>query len=147
MAIENALNDFRMRALNSSHRLIRTLSGGRILGSRALGMPVVELHVTGRKSGQRRSTLLTSPVNEGGRVVLIASKGGDSRHPEWYLNLDANPDIELTIDGETKPYRARTASADEKAALWPQVVKAYRGYGKYQQRSSRDIPVVICEPR
>lgn len=143
----HAINDFRMRALNTAHRGIRMVTGGRVMGRRVLGMTIVELHVIGRKSGQRRSTLLTAPLHDGDRLVLIASKGGDDRHPDWYLNLAANPDIELTFDGETRPYRARTASPEEKAELWPRVVKAYRGYAGYQRRAGRDIPVVICDPR
>ena len=80
-------------------------------------MAAVELHTIGRKSGQRRSVMLTAPVREPGRVVLVASKGGDDRHPEWYLNLVADPDVELTIDGSTKPMTARTAAGAERAEL------------------------------
>jgi deazaflavin-dependent oxidoreductase (nitroreductase family) len=106
----------------------------------------VELHTTGRRSGQRRSTMLTAPIHTDSEVVLVASKGGDDRHPEWYLNLVANPDVELTIAGVTTPWRARTATAEQKAALWPRIVTAYKGYAGYQRRTSRDIPVVVCEP-
>jgi deazaflavin-dependent oxidoreductase (nitroreductase family) len=91
--------------------------------------------------------MLTAPVHDDGRYVLVASKGGDDRHPEWYLNLVANPDIELTVAGTTMPMTARTATAEEKAELWPQIISAYKGYAGYQRRSARDIPVVICEPR
>lgn len=109
-------------------------------------MPPVELHTVGRKSGQRRSTMLTAPVCEEDRVVLVASKGGHQHHPDWYKNLVANPEVELTVDGRTRPMRARTASPEEKAALWPTIVGAYRGYEGYQRNTERDIPVVICEP-
>jgi deazaflavin-dependent oxidoreductase (nitroreductase family) len=105
------------------------------------------LHTIGRKSGLDRATLLTAPINEPGRVVLIASKGGDDRHPEWYLNLEANPEVELTIAGNTQKMKARTASPSEKEDLWPRVTAAYKGYSGYQKRTKRDIPVVICEPR
>jgi deazaflavin-dependent oxidoreductase (nitroreductase family) len=77
----------------------------------------------------------------------VASKGGDDRHPFWYNNLVAQPEVDLTIRGVTRPFRARTASSAEKAALWPRIVAAYPGYGAYQGRTERDIPVVICEPR
>jgi deazaflavin-dependent oxidoreductase (nitroreductase family) len=79
--------------------------------------------------------------------VLVASKGGDDRHPFWYNNLVAQPEVDLTIRGVTRPFRARTASSAEKAALWPRIVAAYPGYGAYQGRTDRDIPVVICVPR
>jgi deazaflavin-dependent oxidoreductase (nitroreductase family) len=61
--------------------------------------------------------------------------------------LRANPDVEITIEGETKKMRARTASPDEKAVLWPEIIGSYRGYESYQKRAGRDIPVVICEPQ
>jgi deazaflavin-dependent oxidoreductase (nitroreductase family) len=110
-------------------------------------MAAVELHTIGRTSGQTRTTMLTSPVNDGTRVVLVASKGGDDRDPQWYRNLTANPDVEVVIGGATRKMRARTASPEEKAALWPDIVAAYKYYDSYQKRADRDIPVVICEPR
>jgi deazaflavin-dependent oxidoreductase (nitroreductase family) len=91
--------------------------------------------------------MLTSPVHDENRVVLVASKGGDDRDPQWYGNLTANPDVEVTIKGVTRPMRARTASDAEKAELWPQIVGAYKGYAGYQEKTDRNIPVVICEPR
>jgi deazaflavin-dependent oxidoreductase (nitroreductase family) len=143
---QQSLNDFGGKVMSRSHRAILRLSGGRVLHS-AFGMPAVELRTIGRKTGQQRSTMLTSPVHDEHRVVLVASKGGDDRHPQWYGNLSANPDVEIVMDGQTRRLRARTASAAEKAELWPQIVGAYKGYGGYQERTARDIPVVICEPR
>jgi deazaflavin-dependent oxidoreductase (nitroreductase family) len=110
-------------------------------------MPVVDLHTTGRKSGLPRSTMLTAPVIDGDRVVLVASKGGDDRDPDWYRNLMAHPEVELTMGSRRRPMLARQASAAEKAELWPRVVAAYQGYGGYQRRTERDIPLVILEPR
>jgi deazaflavin-dependent oxidoreductase (nitroreductase family) len=144
--LQQYLADISLRTMSQVHRTVVHLSGGRILGS-ALGMPVVELHTVGRKSGQPRSTMLTAPVVDGDRVVLVASKGGDDRDPDWYRNLMAHPDAELTMAGRRRPIRARRASPEEKAELWPRVVTAYQGYGSYQRRTKRDIPVVICEPR
>jgi deazaflavin-dependent oxidoreductase (nitroreductase family) len=146
MNVRDTVTDIGAKLLNLTHRLILNVSGGR-MGRTAFGMPAVELHTTGRKSGQRRSNMLTAPLHDDHRVVLIASKGGDDRHPDWYQNLVANPDVELTIEGKTSPMRARTASSEEKAELWPQIVATYKGYAGYQRRTDRDIPVVICEPR
>jgi deazaflavin-dependent oxidoreductase (nitroreductase family) len=146
MNLQQHLADISLKTMSQVHRTIVHLSGGRILGS-ALGMPVVELHTVGRKSGQPRSTMLTAPVVDGDRVVLVASKGGDDRDPDWYCNLMAHPEAELTMAGRRRPVRARRASAKEKADLWPRVVTAYQGYGSYQRRTDRDIPLVICEPR
>jgi deazaflavin-dependent oxidoreductase (nitroreductase family) len=138
--------DFGFKVLNSAHRTVLRLSGGRLLATMR-GMPAVELQTVGRKSGLPRSSMLTSPVHDENRVVLVASRGGSDGHPSWYLNLTANPDVEVTMYGRTRAMRARTATPEEKAALWPQIVAAYKPYDGYQERSSRDIPVVICEPR
>jgi len=109
-------------------------------------MPVVLPTATGRRTGQRRSTMLTSPVSEDGRVVLAASFGGDPRHPAWFLNLREHPDVSVTVGGRERRMRARVASDDGKAARWPSIVAAYRGYDAYHRRTDRDIPVVVLEP-
>ena len=80
-------------------------------------------------------------------MVVVASKGGHTDHPDWYKNLVANPDVEVTVDDRTMPMRARTATPEEKAQLWPAVVKVNKGYAGYQRNTERDIPLVICEPR
>jgi deazaflavin-dependent oxidoreductase (nitroreductase family) len=144
--ISHRVTDLAMLTMNGVHRVLLALSGGRI-GWKIGAMAVVELHTVGRTSGARRSTMLTAPIHEPDRVVLVASKGGDERHPFWYANLVAHPDVELTERGVTRPMRARTATAAEKTALWPDIVRAYPGYASYQRRTNRDIPVVICEPR
>ena len=134
------------RLLTGLHHVVLRASGGRVLG-RVMGMPTVVLETTGRKSGEPRRTMLTAPVVDGDTVVLVASYGGDSRHPQWYLNLSANPDVAIEMDGSRREMRARTASAEEKAALWPRITKAYKGYAGYQRRTDRDIPVVLLTPR
>ena len=131
--------------LEHGHRALLTLSGGRF-PKKVAGMQAVELITIGRKTGQRRATLLTSPIYGEDRVVLVASKGGHSDNPIWYKNLVANPEVEITVGDRTRKMRARTASPEEKATLWPELVKAYKGYDGYQRNTTRDIPVVICEP-
>ena len=137
--------DLMARVVTGAHEAVFRASGGRLLGSFG-GMRVLVLTTVGRKSGQPRSTMLTVPVRDGERLVLVASYGGDDRHPAWFLNLRDNPDVTVTMDGRTRPMRARVASPEEKADLWPRVVAAYKGYGGYQSRTSREIPVVIVEP-
>lgn len=132
-------------ALENGHRTLLRLTGGRF-PRRLLGMQPLELHTTGRVSGERRTTLLTAPISEADRVVLVASRGGHQDDPGWYKNLVAHPDVEITIDGTTRRMRARTAPPEEKADLWPRIVAAYRGYEGYQRNTDRDIPVVVCEP-
>jgi deazaflavin-dependent oxidoreductase (nitroreductase family) len=142
------LADAGFKTMNLSHRAILWASGGRAVTSFS-GMPVVELGVVGRRSGLRRTTLLTAPLFDEQRVVLVGSKGGDDRDPEWFRNLVANPDVDITElrTGETRQLRARVASPEEKAELWPKIVAAHTGYAGYQKRTGRDIPVVVCESR
>jgi deazaflavin-dependent oxidoreductase (nitroreductase family) len=132
--------------LENGHRTVLKLTGGRF-PKRFLGMQPVELHHTGRTSGQPRSTMLTAPIFEPERVVLIASKGGHPDHPDWYKNLVAHPDVELSANDQRRPMRARTASGDERAELWSRAVTAYGGYEGYQRNTDREIPVVVLEPR
>jgi deazaflavin-dependent oxidoreductase (nitroreductase family) len=91
--------------------------------------------------------MLTAPVVDGERLILVASKGGDVRDPDWYQNIVAHPDVELIVNGMRRSMRARAANAEEKDDLWPRVIAAYKPYGTYRRRSSREIPLVICEPR
>ena len=136
-----------MKFMNLVHRSIRAISFGRV-GNTLGSVPVVELHAVGSKSGKARTTMLTTPLPEDGSYVIVASKGGDNRDPEWYLNIVANPDVSLVIgDGTRVDVTARTATAGEKAEMWPKIVDAYKGYVGYAQKTDRDIPVVICEPR
>lgn len=146
MDVQHFLADISLKTMSRAHQVIVHFTGGSVLGS-AFGMPVVELHTVGRTSGRPRTTMLTAPVVDGEKVVLVASKGGDDRDPDWYRNLMAHPDVELTMAGRRRPMRARRASPQEKAELWPRIVAAYQGYASYQRRTDRDIPVVICEPR
>jgi len=145
-ARRNTFVDAGFKVLNLTHRAALRLTGGRWPRD-LFGMPGVELVTTGRKSGQPRSTMLTSPVHDESRVVLVASKGGDNRDPQWYRNLSSNPEVEVIMNGTTRKMRARTATPAEKTALWPDIVASYKGYAGYQERAGRDIPVVICEPR
>ena len=123
----NKVVDVGFKIMNGVHRGVLAATGGRFPRSLA-GMAPVELRTIGRTSGQTRTTMLTSPIHDDSRVILVASKGGDDRDPQWYRNLSANPDVELVMDGTVRKMRARTASAEEKAALWPDIVAAYKGY-------------------
>ena len=138
--------DLSARVITGFHEVVFKASQGRI-GNRGFGMPVLAMTTVGRKSGKRRTTMLTSPVQDDDRLVIVASYGGDDRNPAWFLNLRDQPDVEVTMEGETRPMRARVASSDERSELWPRVVAAYKGYAQYQTRTDRDIPLVILEPR
>ena len=133
------------RVVTGVHRFWFTATNG-LIGRRVAGMPVLMLTTTGRKSGKKRDTMLTSPLIEDDRVVLVASYGGDPRHPKWFLNLRETPDVEITMKGRRRPMRARVATQHEKDELWPRVTRKYRGYAQYQNWTDRDIPLVILEP-
>lgn len=134
-----------LKFMNGIHRTALVLSGGR-LGWRAEGMPVIELVTTGRRSGKPHVCLLTSPVQRGETYVVVASRGGSDHHPDWYLNILEQPEVEVSIAGAPRVVRrARVASADERAEMWPHAVAAYRNYSKYQSRTSREIPMVFIE--
>src|SRR5437870_6600898 len=127
-------SDLTLKTMNGIHRALLKISGGRI-GWEASKMPVLELTTTGRKSGQPRSVMLTSPVQEGSTIVVVASRGGDDEHPAWFLNLRDNPDVEVSLKGKPKqPMRARVATAEERARRWPHVGEQYEGYAGYQGR-------------
>ena len=113
------------------------------IGWRIGGMPTVQLHATGRRTGQPRTTVLSAPIVERDRVVLVASLGGSDRNPAWYLNLVASPDAVIELHDGRREVRARTASPPERAELWPRITAAYPGYARYQRRTQREIPVVI----
>ena len=107
--------------------------------------PICLVTMTGAKSGQSRTIpLMYVPYGEG--VLLVASQGGMPRHPVWYHNLMAHPEITVEREGATRRLRARVATADEKVELWPVCVDHYAPYEQYQQRTDRDIPVFVCEP-
>jgi deazaflavin-dependent oxidoreductase (nitroreductase family) len=146
MTLRHRLNHVGLKNISRAHRAVVHATGGRV-GGKGFGMPVVELTTVGRKSGRPRSVMLTAPIIQGDRVVLVASKYGDDSHPDWYRNLLAQPEAELTVNGQRRAVRARPASPDEKADLWPRVVAAYPGYAAYQRRTKRDIPLVLCDPR
>jgi deazaflavin-dependent oxidoreductase (nitroreductase family) len=132
--------------LSGFHRALLAIFRWHV-AARIAGMTIVELHTIGRRSGAPRTVVLSAPIAEPDRLVLVASRGGDDRHPDWYRNLVVHPDVHVTRRGTRSPMRARTATPDERAELWPRVVAAYAGYAAYQRRTSREIPLVICEDR
>jgi deazaflavin-dependent oxidoreductase (nitroreductase family) len=110
------------------------------------GTKILILRTTGRSSGALRKAPLIYG-RDGDDYLVVASKGGAPEHPGWYKNLSAQPDIEIQVMGDILPVRARTASAQEKARLWPVMVAEWPDYDKYQRSTPRDIPLVILTKR
>jgi deazaflavin-dependent oxidoreductase (nitroreductase family) len=126
-----------------AHSLLYRLSGGRFTRTYK-GAPVLLLDHVGRKSGRKRTSPLIY-LRDGDDLVVVASKGGSHTHPIWWLNLRDHPSTTVTVGSEKRAVVARQASPEEKARLWPGLVEIYAPYEDYQQRTSRDIPVVILE--
>jgi deazaflavin-dependent oxidoreductase (nitroreductase family) len=110
-------------------------------GTGMRGVPCLLLDYKGRKSGQWRRTVLIYG-RDGDDYLIVASYGGSDRHPEWYLNLQANPDVRLRVETERFTARAETLSPQDKARVWDSLVELFPQYADYQKKTSRDIPVV-----
>jgi deazaflavin-dependent oxidoreductase (nitroreductase family) len=139
-------SDAMLKGMNAVHRVILKASFGK-LGWRGSGMPVLELTTTGRKSGQPRAVMLTSPWQDGDTMAIVASRGGDDIHPAWYWNIQSDPEVLVKTGGDpARPMQARVATAEERARLWPIITADHKNYGGYQQKTDREIPVVLLEP-
>ena len=123
----------------------RNVESGGEKGHEWRGVHCLVLTTTGRRSGTRRRNALIYG-RDGGRYVVVASNGGHPQHPAWYLNLVANPEVEVQVGADTFRATARAASADEKAGLWPQMAAVWPYYNTYQSKTTREIPVVVLEP-
>jgi deazaflavin-dependent oxidoreductase (nitroreductase family) len=134
------------RIINTVHQTLFTLSKGRV-GGTLMGMPVVLLTTTGRKSGQPRRNMVGVPLTDGDNPVLIASFGGQPNHPQWYLNMKADSRVEITRGGQTVPMTARITEGAEREALWARAVADTPDFEKYQAQTKREIPIVVVEPR
>jgi deazaflavin-dependent oxidoreductase (nitroreductase family) len=108
------------------------------------GTTVLVLTTTGRQSGQPRSTPLIYGTH-GDDYLVVASKGGAPEHPAWYLNLSADPEVEVQVLGDRFHGHARTATAEEKPELWSTMTKSWPAYDEYQTKTDREIPVVVIE--
>ncbi len=136
-----ATKDRVARVVTTAHIAVYRVTGGRV-GGRLGGMPVLLLTTVGRRTGRRRTVPLTY-FTDGDAVVLVASYGGDDRDPRWYGNLRAHPQVEVTQGRWRRTLVARDATPDERARLWPRITATYRGYDRYQRRTTRSIPLVV----
>jgi deazaflavin-dependent oxidoreductase (nitroreductase family) len=133
-----------MKAVTRLHVLLHRLTGGRLFNT--LGKDdVCFVTMTGAKSGRTLTIpLMYVPYQEG--VLLVASQGGAPKNPVWYRNLVEHPDIEVSHRGQRRKLRARLATPEEKPALWPLCDACYAPYAEYRERTTRDIPIFVCQP-
>ena len=117
----------------------------RIMAGFKKPVPICLLTTTGRKSGRPRTVPLCF-LKDGDNIVLVASVGGLPANPQWFGNIQVNPEVEIEIGKQRTAYRARKATDSERDRLWPQLVELYADYASYQAWTDREIPVVICEP-
>ena len=137
--------DFFIKWMSRINTFMYRRSDGEGFGSDFQGIPVALLTTTGRKSGKPR----ISPLyfhRDGETVVVAASKGGSDKHPQWYLNLKANPKVRVQIKKAVLNLTARDATEDERAKYWPRLVEMDPPDEDYQSGTDRLIPLVVCEP-
>ena len=108
------------------------------------GAPTLILTTVGRRSGEERLTPLIYGM-AGDHPMVVASKGGHPDHPGWYYNLRDQPDVQVQIRGDKFAARARDATPEERRELWPKMTELWPDYDAYQQKTDRDIPIVILE--
>ena len=137
------MKDATVKRWSAVHRVLYHLTGGQV-GRRLVDNDMLLLTTTGRTSGRRHTVPLLYLGNDDS-LVVIASYGGRPQHPEWYLNLAANPLVRVQTGATHRDMTARTATPEERASWWPRVVAAYGDYAVYQGRTAREIPVVILE--
>jgi F420H(2)-dependent quinone reductase len=140
------LSDVFFRAFLHAHQFVYERTDGRI-GASLGGRPMLLLRTVGAKTGQARTAALLY-VPDGDRYVVIASTGGGPKHPGWFHNLTANPEVEVQVGTRHVPVRARVAEGEERERLWSKANEVNKGqYDVYQSKTERRIPVVVLEPR
>jgi deazaflavin-dependent oxidoreductase (nitroreductase family) len=133
-----------IKAMTRTHVFLNRLSGGRLF-NQLMGDDVCFVTMKGAKSGRMLTLpLMYVPYRDG--VLLVASLGGAPKNPVWYYNLVKHPVIEVRHRGRRMKLRARVAGPEEKPALWPICDQHYAPYADYRKRTTRDIPIFVCEP-
>ncbi len=135
------MRDRTAKNLSTLHTFLYRATRG-LIGRRLVNNDMLLLSTTGRSTGKTHTVPLLY-LRDGEDLVVIASWGGRDNHPEWYLNLLANPEAKAQVNGKRIPVTANTAPPEQRSRLWPEVLQAYDGYRVYQSRTDREIPVVI----
>jgi deazaflavin-dependent oxidoreductase (nitroreductase family) len=142
-SLDPNVHEARIRAMSADH-LHRYLASDGEDGFLIGEWPALLLTSIGRRSGKSRTTPLIFGEDEG-RQVVVASFAGLDRHPSWYLNLSADPEVEVQVRGERFAARAQTAAGEERERLWQLMTGVYPLYAEYATATAREIPVVVLE--
>jgi deazaflavin-dependent oxidoreductase (nitroreductase family) len=143
--MDSAMGDLAIKWMSRINTFFYKRNNGQGLGSTFQNIPVALLTTTGRKTGEPRISPLYF-LRDGDRVVVAASRGGSDKNPQWYINLRANPKVQVQIKDEILDLTAREANEEERQRYWPQLVQMYPTYEDYQSWTDRLIPLVVCEP-
>ncbi len=138
-------NDLTFKAANWLNRTAIRLSGGR-LGWIHKGTPIIEVTMTGRRSGQPRTTLLSAVAERDGAFAVIGSRGGSDHHPAWFLNMRDDPAVTVRNRSGTRQMTARLTEGDERAELWDHISSQGDHYVDFQRKTDREFPIVMLEP-
>lgn len=133
-----------VQILSRLHTLAFRATGGR-LGSRIAGIDVLLLTTTGNRTGATRTVPLLY-LRDDPDLIVVASYGGRPHHPDWYLNLLADPEARIRVDGEHRTVHSATLSVEEREIWWKRAVAEWSDYGEYQERTTREIPLVRLTP-
>ena len=129
-------------------RWVLRLSNGRSTAATFLtGLQILNLTTTGAKSGQPRTVPLVAIPHADDQLIIIASNWGQAKHPAWYYNILAQPQVTVTRNGRSQPYIARETTGAERDACWQVALQTYAGYAAYKQRTTRQIPVILLTPQ
>lgn len=140
------MRDSSVKRWSRAHRILFRSTNG-VVGKRLVDNDMLLLTTSGRSSGKPHTVPLLF-LRDGERLAVIASYGGRDYYPDWYLNLSADPVVEVRLPGARRvAMRARTAGPEERSEWWPRVVEAYDGYAVYQAKTDREIPVVFLGAR
>jgi deazaflavin-dependent oxidoreductase (nitroreductase family) len=140
------VTEFFATRINGIDQAILRFTKGKYTGSEILGWNIIQLTTTGAKSGEPRTILLIALFDEE-KIVLIASSFGRTHNPAWYYNLKAHAECRVEWRERTGTYLARETSGNEYSKYWKSAVSYYAGYEKYKERASRNIPVMVLEPK
>lgn len=145
MGTSDRVKDTVVKAFSAAHTFVYRRSSGR-LGGKFRKAPTMLLTTTGRKSGKQHTVPVLYLV-DGDALVVVGSYAGDDRTPAWFLNLLSNPDVEVERGAKKVAMTATLGSAEDKARLWPALLKMYPSYASYQKKTARDIPLALLRAR